>query len=837
MILLQWALWVVRPGVFPCYCGFTWTHSTQPVFPNVHLCPIEINAGENPFIMNEEKLLAVGQPLRRKEDLRLLRGEGRFTDDQAMPDQVWSWLVRSPHPHAKILSVDNTIALGLPGVLAVLTGQDCLNAKLKPFNHSPIPATKFDVKLRGPQDTDVFVGRHHLLPSDKVRFVGEAVAMVVAKTREQAFLAAQAVQVDYEVLPFVVDSEVALEPNSPLVWDELHSNVFVDSHYGSEVASRDAFAKAAHVVSLKTHVQRVTAVTMEPRAALGYYDGNSGQYTLYAGSGSSVRQKQELAHVLGIEPQSLRVLSLDVGGNFGSRNRAYVEFGLVLWASRLVGRAVKFRADRSESFLSDYQGRDLVVNLSLAMDAKGRFLALKADNISNAGFCSVSLSPLSKGAGLITGNYDIATVSLRARAVFTNTMATQAYRSSGRPEISYAIERLIDKAAHELGFDRLALRRLNLVRPQQMPYTNAMGLPYDSGEYEANMDKALALGDWAGAQQRRLEAQSRGRLLGVGFANYVESSIGAPGERVDLIVLPDRIEVVIGTQSAGQGHETSFTQVCADVLHVPFEQVFLIAGDTLRVSAGGGTHAGRSLRHASAAMGQAAKELIDKGKDLLGHILALSPDQIQYDQGVFSRADQDTRWTWFELARELKTPRHPGLADDFRVRVDHVMDSPVFPNGACTCEVEIDPETGGITITRYAAVDDVGRCINPMIVHGQTHGGIAQGVGQALWEECVLDPESGQPISSSLMDYGMPRFDNLPDFQTQIVEVLSPTNPLGIKAGGEGGTTPALAVITSAVEDALRPMCGEVSIDMPITPLKVWTVLQAARKAQGAFGH
>ena len=774
-------------------------------------------------------LLAVGQAFQRKEDLRLLKGQGRFTDDQSLPGQVWSWVVRSPHPHAKILRVNKVASMAMPGVLVVLTGQDCLDGNLRPFNHNPVPATKFDVKLSGPEGREVFVGRHPMLPSDKVRYVGEAVAMVVALSRAQAFLAAQALEVEYEVLPFVIDSELATKPNAPLVWDENHSNVFVDSSYGDEAATNIEFANAAHVVTLKTHVQRVTAVTMEPRAALGHYDSKTDQYTLYAGSGSSVRLRLELAHVLGIETHRLRVLSLDVGGNFGSRNRAYVEFGLVLWASQLLGRAVKFRADRSESFLSDYQGRDLVVELSLALDAKGKFLALKADNISNAGFCSVSLSPLSKGAGLITGNYDIASVSLRARAVFTNTMATQAYRSSGRPEITYAIERLIDKTAFELGFDRFALRRLNLVRPDQMPYTNAMGLPYDSGEYEANMDKALLLGDWAGSTKRRLEAASRGKLLGLGFANYVESSIGAPNERVDLMVLPDRIEVVIGTQSAGQGHETSFAQVCADLLGVDFERVFIIAGDTQRVSAGGGTHAGRSLRHASAAMGLAAQDLIDKGKSLLCQLFMVSADSIHYQQGMFRMADQSAQWTWFELASALKVSSLEAARQALRVRVDHVMDAPVFPNGACMCELEIDPETGGLTVTRYAAVDDVGRCINPLIVHGQTHGGIAQGVGQALWEECVLDPLSGQPISSSLMDYGMPRFDNLPSFETQITEVLSPTNPLGIKAGGEGGTTPALAVITSAVEDALRPICGSVNIEMPITPFKVWAALESAR--------
>ena len=780
--------------------------------------------------MKNLKLNAVGTPLQRKEDIRLMRGEGRFSDDQTMPSQVWAWMVRSPHPHAKILKIDKSTALTMPGVLGVFTGQDCLDAGLKPINHSPVPATQYDVKLRGRDNTEVFVGRHHLLPADKARFVGEALAMVVATTREQAFLASLAVDIEYEVLPFVIDTEQAAQANSPPVWDDLEDNVFVDSSYGDKAAVEVAFAKAHHVVSLKTHIQRVTAVTMEPRAALGFYDASTDRYTLYAGSGSAVRQKRELASVLGIEPDHLRVLSLDVGGNFGSRNRVYVEFGLVLWASKCVGRPVKFRADRTESFLSDYQGRDLVTSVSLAMDEKGKFLALKADNISNSGYCCVSLSPLSKGSGLITGNYDIPCITLRARAVYSNTMATQAYRSSGRPEVTYAIERLIDKAAAELGFDRLALRRQNLVRADQMPYTNAMGLEYDSGEYEANMDRILALSDWAGAQERKAAAKARGKLWGVGFANYVESSIGTPKERVDVIVHSDRIEVVIGTQSAGQGHETSFAQVAADLLGVPFEKVFIIAGDTDRVSAGGGTHSGRSLRHASTVLSLATQELVVRAKEMLHALVGATPSEVYFEGGALKWPQGAQEWSWFELAELAQSSTLEPSLKTLKVRTDHEMHTPVFPNGACVCEIEIDPQTGSLTLMRYSSVDDVGRCINPLIVHGQTHGGIAQGVGQAMWEECFLDPESGQPISSSLMDYGMPRFDNMPSFKTQIVEVLSPTNPFGVKAGGEGGTTPALAVIMSAVEDALRPLCGPLNFEMPATALKVWTALNEAQK-------
>jgi carbon-monoxide dehydrogenase large subunit len=504
----------------------------------------------------------------------------------------------------------------------------------------------------------------------------------------------------------------------------------------------------------------------------------------------------------------------------------------VLWASRKVGRPVKFRAERSESFLTDYQGRDLVTEVSLALDAEGAFLALRADNLSNVGSVLVSLSPLGKGSGLITGSYDIPVATLRARAVFTNTMATQAYRSSGRPEVTYAIERLVDRAALQLGIDRIELRRRNLVQPQQMPYTNAVGSTYDSGTYEAHMNTLLELGDWAGSAGRKAAARQRGKLYGVGFANYVESSIGTPKERVDLIVHEQSIEVVIGTQPAGQGHETSFAQVTADVLNVPFEQVAITMGDTDVVSAGGGTHSGRSLRHASTIIVLAAEELVFKGRRMASHMFEVRLDQLVYDDGWFRSLADGRSWNWFELAVNASGHDLPAdLSDGLRVRCDNEMHTPVFPNGSCLCEIEMDPETGSLHIMRYATIDDVGRCINPLIVHGQTHGGIAQGVGQALWEGCQMDPESGQPLVGSLMDYGMPRFDNLPTFTNEIAEVLSPTNPFGVKAGGEGGTTGALAVVMSAVEDALWPICGPVDMNMPVTPLKVWTLLQAHQPA------
>ncbi|MDB5599045.1 MAG: coxL2 [Xanthobacteraceae bacterium] len=780
-------------------------------------------------MLNERAFKAVGKPLPRKEDLRLVTGKGRFTDDFNMPGQVWASMVRSPYPHARIVAIDVADALGMPGVLGVYTGVDCARDGLQPIPHNPVPSTNFDMKLTGPGGTKVFIGSHMLLPADKARHVGEAVAMVVADTRDQAQAAAEAVAVEYEELPWVADTLAAAEPDAPRLWDELPDNVLVDSSFGDAVATDAAFARAPHVVTMTAHIGRVTGAPLEPRAALGSYDAETGRYTLYAGSGGAVRQKREMAEVLNEPPENLRVISFDVGGNFGTRNRAYVEFGLVLWASKKLGRPVKFRAERSESFLTDYQGRDLVTEVSLAIDRDGKFLAMRASNLSNVGSRCASLSPLSKGAGLITGSYDIPVATLRARAVYSCTMPTQAYRSSGRPEVTFAIERLVDKAARELGFDRLELRRRNMVRPEQMPYVNAVGSTYDSGEYEANMDKLLALADWQGIEARRADAKARGKLLGVGFANYVESSIGTPKERADVIVRPDGVEVVIGTQPAGQGHETSFAQVTADLLGVPFDNVTITLGDTDVVSAGGGTHSGRSMRHASTVLALASVEIIEKGCALAAHCLGVERDAIQFDEGVFRVADRNTSLSWFDLAGRADDKSLPeSLRGGLKVRCDSEMHTPVFPNGACCCEIEVDPETGGLEITRYSTVDDVGRCINPLIVHGQTHGGIAQGVGQALWEQCYIDPGSGQPTNGSFMDYGMPRFDNMPSFKTQIVEVLSPTNPFGVKAGGEGGTTPAPAVIMSAMEDALSEF-GPMDIEMPATGLKIWSAIQQGR--------
>jgi carbon-monoxide dehydrogenase large subunit len=682
-----------------------------------------------------------------------------------------------------------------------------------------VPANRHDLKLRGPGGGAIFFGPHLLLPADRARHVGEAVATVVAETRAKAEDAAETVRVTWEPLPFVVDTAKAADGGATAVWDEVPTNVCVDTVFGSDEAAVDAaFARAAHVIAREFHVGRVTGVPIEPRSALGVYEADTGRYTLYAGSGGAFRQRRELAEVLGLPPDQLRVISLDVGGNFGTKNRVYVEYGLVLWAARRLGRPVKYTATRAETLVSDYQGRDLVTRVALALDRDGRFLAMRADNVSNVGARAVSFSPLAKGSALVTGNYAIPLARVRARAVFTNTTPTQAYRSSGRPEVTFAIERLIDLAADELGLDRLVLRRRNLVGEAMMPYANPLGMVYDSGQYSENMAHAMRLAHWDGFESRRAEARARGRLLGRGLANYVESSTGSPREQARMAAHPSGIvEVVIGTQSAGQGHETSFAQVAAASLGLDVDAIRIVAGDTDVVGFGGGTHSGRSMRMAGAVIALAADDLIAEGKRRAARELEAAPDDMTYVRARFTVAGTDRGIGLFEIPGGLGVVR------------DNEMHELVFPNGCHVCEVEIDAETGAVDLVRYTAVDDVGRAINPLIVEGQTHGGIVQGLGQALGEACLVEDATGQTLTGTLMDYAVPRAADVPTFVTRLNEVPSPTNLLGVKAGGEGGTTPAPAVVVSAIADALRPL-GVTEIPMPATSEALWRAIQVARR-------
>ncbi len=772
----------------------------------------------------------IGQTVRRKEDLRLVTGRGCYSDDFTFPGQVYAAMVRSPHAHAKIRSIDTEAARAMPRVLAVLTGKNAQADGLTRIPHLAAPGNPPDIVLHNRDGSTVPAAPHHVLPIDRVRHVGTAVAIVIAETLAAAKDAAEKVAVDYEPLPAVTQGKNAVEPSAPRLYDDL-PNVMIDAEVGDAKATAEAFARAAHVTRLDTWVNRVTGVTMEPRSAVGIYDKDSGRYTLYAGSGGIVRQKKELSAILGVPFDNVRVIAKEIGGNFGTRNSFFPEFALVAWGSRRVGRPVKWTAERHECFVTDYMGRDLTVSAELALDADGRFLALRSANISNVGAHSGSYVPLVKGVGLATSGYRIPVSHIAARAVLSTTMCTTPYRSAGRPEVIYVIERLIDKAAQEHGFDRLALRRRNLIPPSAFPYKNPQGITYDNGTYREVMDRALELGDWKGFKKRRAEARKRKRLRGIGLCSYLETTGGYPRERADITVQPEgRVHVVVGTLSSGQSHETTFAQCVAEWLGVPFDDVHVFENDTDIVKEGGGSHSARSMRLAGIVMGNASDMIIEKGKKIAAHILETAEDDIAFAAGRFTVKGTDRSVGIFDVAKAAADGK--AVPDDMRGPLAATSDETIkqlgFPYGAHVCEVEIDPQTGGLELVRYTAVDDVGRAINPMVVDGQTHGGAAQGIGQALWELCAYDAE-GQLLTASFMDYAMPRADTLPSFTTDISEVLSPTNRLGVRGAGEGGTTGALGAVVNAVVDALAEF-GVSHIEMPVTPERIWRAIHAGKK-------
>ncbi|HEY5608215.1 MAG TPA: xanthine dehydrogenase family protein molybdopterin-binding subunit [Alphaproteobacteria bacterium] len=772
----------------------------------------------------------IGQPVLRKEDARLLTGRGRFSDDINIPGQAYAAMVRSPHAHARIRGIDAAAALQVPGVLAVLTGADLVADGIKPLAHAPVPGRP-DIQLENRDGAPPFVTPQPMLPADTARFVGEAVAMVVAETVAAARDGAEAVAVDYAPLPAVTDGERAVQPGAPLLYPDHGSNICIDADVGDVDGTAAAFARAAHVVTFRTWVNRVTGVPMEPRAAVGEYHPKTGRYTLWAGSGGVVRQKREIAQIMGVPDDAVRVVSYDVGGNYGTRNTFYVEFALVVWAARRLGRAVKWTAERHEAFLTDWQGRDLHVDAALALDQDGNFLALRATNISNVGAYTASFVPLTKGAEIISSVYRIPVAHVRAVAALTNAIGTTPYRSAGRPEVMYVIERLIDRAARQCGFDRVALRRRNLVPPSAMPYANRLGMTYDSGKFEQAMDAALRLGDWAGYPQRRAESRGRGRHRGIAVANYIEASTGNPREWTRVTVQPDgHVDVAIGTLSSGQGHETSFAQLVTEWLGVPVERVRHIQGDTDIVPVGGGSHSGRSMRLAGIVMGEAVEIILAKGRRIAAQVLEAADADIEFADQRFTVSGTDRSVGLFEVAKIALT--RADLPDDLKGPLAGESDQTVriagFPYGSHVCEVEVDAETGGVEIVRYAAVDDVGRAINPLILHGQSHGGIVQGLGQALLECVHYDPATGQNFTASFMDYALPRADDMPSFAVEISEVPAVTNKLGVRAGGEGGTTPTLGVLVNAIGDALAEL-GADHVEMPTTPHRVWETIRRAK--------
>jgi carbon-monoxide dehydrogenase large subunit len=770
---------------------------------------------------------SIGEPLRRLEDARLLTGRGCYSEDFNLAGQVYAVVVRSPHAHARITAIEIERARAMPGVFAVLAGADYVADGLGPMIYSPAARHPPDIRLENLDRVPVSASRQYPLAVERTRFVGEAVAFVVAETLASAKDAAEAVRVIYAPLASVTDSAAAVVEDAPSLLDEGGPNLVLDAWVGDHEATERAFAAATHITRLSTWVQRVTGVPMEPRAALAEFDPASGRITLYAGGGSIGRPRQDVAAMLGLPKDKVRVIARDVGGNFGTRNSSYPEFALVAWAARRLGRPVKWTGERQEAFLSDHQARDLRVEAELALDAEGNFLALRAANLSNLGAYAASFVPLTKGTELMSSLYRIPAARVRARAVLSNTPPTSPYRSAGRPEVMFVIERLIDRAARANGFDRIALRRQNLIPAASLPYANPFGMTYDSGEYHAVLDRALALSDWDGFAARRAEAEVRGRRRGIGIGAYVESQSGAPLERAEVTVHPEGIvEMVVGTLSSGQGHETSFAQLLGEWLSVRPDCVRLVTGDTDRVTIGDGSHSGRSLRLASITAHGAAREIIEKGRRIASHRLEAAEADIEFADGHFTVAGTDRSLDLFAAAAAQDDASLPeelrGALAGVGEVTSHVAS---FPHGFHVCEVEIDPETGAVEVVRYTAVDDVGRAVNPLILHGQTHGGIAQGAGHALFEQCVYDAKSGQLLSGSFMDYAMPRAADLPFFATAISEVPSTTHPLGFRGGGEGGITPALGVIVNAIVDALADL-GVTHLEMPVTPERVWRALR-----------
>jgi len=744
----------------------------------------------------------IGKPVVRKEDARLLRGGGCYTDDFNLPDQAYASVVRSVHAHARIRSIDAKRALAMPGVLAVLTGEDVARDGLKPIPFRPVTPNPHEVQLKAS-----FLAPYPLLPNDKARFVGQALAFVVAETAMAAKDAAEQVSVDYEPLPAVIAPSAWADGER--VWDA--PNVCADTTIGNAAEVDAAIECAAHVVVLETTINRVTGVPMEPRAALGTYDEQTKRYAVFASCAGPHRARAEIAGALDVPESDVRVVTRELGGNYGTRNNLYPEFALVAWAARRVHRPVKWTCERTEGFLTDEHARDLFARAELALDADGSFLALRCDYASNVGAHAVSFIPLAKGMAVSTSVYHLPAAAIRGRAVMSTMAPTAPYRAAGRPEIMFVIERLIDIAARRHGFDRAALRERNLIR--EFPYRNPAALVYDSGDYLGAQRRVLAQADWSGFGKRRAEARARGRCRGIGLGHYIELNTGAPRERAEVRVLPEgRVEVLLGTLSAGQGHETSFAQVVAEWLAVDLERVKLVTGDTDLTPIGGGSHSGRSMRMGAVVIAHACDRIIEHGKQRASERLEVSAKDLEFESGRFRVKGTDRSVGLFDLGI---------LVADY----DETTSLPSYPFGCAVCEVEVDPETGVVEVVRHSTVDDCGRAVNPLILHGQTHGGIAAGVGQALWEACRYDRDSGQLLSASFMDYAIPRADQLPMFDTEISEVPAASHPLGMRGGGEGGTTPALAAVTNAVLDALAEF-GVEHLDMPLTPERVWRAIR-----------
>jgi carbon-monoxide dehydrogenase large subunit len=763
----------------------------------------------------------IGQPVRRKEDVRLVTGRGRYLDDIQLENTAHAHFVRSPHAHAIIKGIDTGAARAAAGVIGIMTAAD-------------LPDTGY-VAVRGPfKSRDGSAMRQSpkmLLPADKVRFAGEAVAMILAETPALAKDAAELVNVDYEALDAAGTLDSA--PNAPPIWDDAPGNLVFDWSDGDEAACAAAFASAARTVSVELVQNRIAPNPMEPRGGIGLYDAALDRYTLYSSTqGSSGIRDRIASNILKIPPEKLRVITPDVGGGFGLKNSVAVELALVLIGAKACGRPVKWIGERTEAFLADGHGRDVKMRGELALDAQARILALRLESAANLGAYMTHVGPHIPTMGLrvMGGVYRLPTVYARVRGFFTNTTTITSYRGAGRPEAIYVTERLMDAAAAAFGIDRVEIRRRNLIRKEELPYRNWKGLSIDSGDFLLNLEEAARRADWNGFEARKRESERRGKLRGRGISYYFEASGGPPGAEPAKIHFTDNgaVEVYLATQSNGQGHETSFAQLVSHRLGVPFESVIIKQGDTDHGVSGGGTVGSRSLQTSGSAIALATDAIIRKGKTAAGQVLQAGGSEVVFDvvegTGRFAVAGTSRSLTLSELAVTLRRERIPGLENGLDETAGFES-PPTFPNGCHICEVEVDPDTGTLAIVRYVIVDDVGCVINPLIVDGQIHGGVAQGLGQALMENCVYDPQSGQLITASFVDYVMPRADDMPHLDISYNEIPCLTNPLGAKGAGEAGTIGSLPAIIGAISDAL----GVAHIDMPATSEKIWRAAKTRR--------
>ena len=774
---------------------------------------------------------AIGQSVPRTEDPRLLRGNGQYVDDLTRRDQACACFLRSPHAHAGLGRIDVSAARDAPGVLAVLTGAEYEAAGL-----GTLPSTG---PFRMRDGSDMFRPGRPALRTDRVRFVGEIVAIVVAETAARARDAAELIEVEYTPLDHVTDIARAVTDGAPRLWPEAPRNEAFVRKLGNEAATAEAFARAAHVVEQHFVITRATANTMEPRCCNAEYDARHGRYTLWAPQQSPHQLREAFAKsLLKIPETDLRIVTGDIGGAFGMKNGNYVEYALCLWAARVVGRPVKGTADRSEGLMSDEDGRDHVTDAALALDADGRFLGFRCRTLAAMGayLSKNGANPPVGNAGGLAGVYVIPAMFAEIVGVYSNTMSTAPYRGAGRPEASYVIERMIDIAAAELGIDPVALRRRNIIPPDALPYKTALTFTYDCGEFEAVMDQALELADYKGFEARRAEAAKRGRLRGLGLSLTIEQSAGPQIETAQIRFDPSgTVTLLMGTNDQGQGHDVTYRQILSQALGIDSDDIRLVDGDTDKVSFGRGTFGSRSAAIGGTALLKAADKIVEKGRRLAAHALEAAIDDIEFDAGAFRVVGTDRALALKQIAAMAFQPNkvpgdmEPGLDE----MASHMPDAGNFPNGCHAIELEIDPDTGSVEMLRYSVVDDVGTMINPLLVKGQIHGGIAQGVGQIFIEDKKYDDGSGQLLAGSFMDYGMPRADTLCSIDIDSHPVPTATNPMGVKGVGECGTVGAMPAAMNAVIDALKPL-GIRHIDMPATPDRLWRAIRDARaKAAG----